>query len=87
MATPRTAADLHGGDGRDVLAGRARVVNRNGEEVTVNFIRGAEQVILLARSLEIETVFLKARSPSCGLRPLGVTAALLEAQGYRLEEF
>ena len=87
LATPRVAADLQDGDGQDVLAGRARVVTKTGDDVTVNFIRGAQQVLLLARSLEIESVFLKARSPSCGLHPLGVTAALLEAQGYKLEEF
>ena len=34
LPTPRTAADLVGGDGHDVLAGRARVLDRTGKDVT-----------------------------------------------------
>ena len=87
LPTPRTPADLAGGDGHDVLAGRARVITRTGKDVTGNFIRGAEQVLKIARQNDIAKVFLKARSPSCGVVPkLGVTAALLQAEGYVLYE-
>ena len=85
--TPRTAADLVGGDGYEVLAGRARVVTRNGLDVTGNFIQGARQVLEIARQQDITRVFLKAGSPSCGLFPnIGVTAALLQAEGYAVVE-
>ena len=87
LATPRAAADLIGGDGYDVLAGRARVVTRNGLDVTANFIQGARQVLKIARQQDIVKVFLKAGSPSCGLAPLsGVTAAMLQAEGYTIVE-
>ena len=87
LSTPRIAADLVRGDGHDVLAGRARVVTRTGEDVTENFIRGAMQVLEIARQQDVAKVFLKARSPSCGLAPkIGVTAALLQAEGYALVE-
>jgi uncharacterized protein YbbK (DUF523 family) len=87
LPTPRTAADLIGGDGRDVLEGRAKVVTRNGDDVTENYIRGAKQVLDVARQQEIAKVFLKAKSPSCGLAPkVGVTAALLQAEGYLVFE-
>jgi uncharacterized protein YbbK (DUF523 family) len=87
LPTPRRAADLVGGDGHDVLAGRARVLNRTGEDVTENFILGARQVLAIARQQDIAQVILKARSPSCGLTPiLGVTAALLHEEGYEIVE-
>jgi len=87
LPTPRTAADLVGGDGHDVLAGRARVLDRTGKDVTENFILGARQVLAIAREQDIVTVILKAGSPSCGLAPkVGVTAALLQEQGYEIIE-
>lgn len=87
LSTPRPAADLVDGDGRDVLAGRARVITRDGEDVTENFIEGARQVLEIARRHAIAGVFLKARSPSCGIKPkVGVTAALLQAEGFDVIE-
>ena len=71
-----------------VLDGRAQVVTRAGKDVTEFFLAGARQVLQLASSQPISAVFLKARSPSCGLTPLlGVTAALLARHGFVLREF
>lgn len=87
LSTPRPAADLVGGDGHDVLSGKARVITRGGLDVTESFILGARQVLEIARLHEIIAVFLKAKSPSCGLTPkAGVTAALLQAEGYAIVE-
>ncbi len=88
LPTPREAADIVGGDGRDVLAGKAKVVTGRGIDVTASFIRGAEQILHIARLQNITTAFLKARSPSCAvLGKIGVTAALLESSGITLTEF
>jgi uncharacterized protein YbbK (DUF523 family) len=87
LSTPRTAADLVGGDGCDVLEGRARIVTRDGDDVTENFILGARQVLEIARKQDIAKVFLKAKSPSCGLAPqIGVMASLLKAEGFTIVE-
>ena len=87
LPTPRTAADLLDGDGYDVLAGRTRVINRDGVDVTGNFILGAKQVVLIARQTRADRIILKAGSPSCGLYPkIGVTAALLQEEGFAVEE-
>jgi len=87
LPTPRTAADLVGGDGNDVLAGRARVVSRNGADVTENFVLGARQVLQIAREQKASRIILKAGSPSCGLTPkTGVTAALLKKEGFEVVE-
>lgn len=88
LSTPRIAADLTGGDGHDVLAGQALVLDKNGRDVTTNFILGARQVLAIARAQQIEHALLKARSPSCGPgHPVGVTAALLRKNGIHCLEF
>lgn len=88
LPTPRTAADLTGGDGFAVLAGQASVIDREGRDVTEQFIRGAEQCLAIARARNITVALLKAGSPSCGLTPAtGVTAALLSANGIRVVEY
>ena len=88
LPTPREAADICGGNGDDVLAGTARVMSKSGIDCTDAFLRGAEQVLHLARLQNIRTVFLKARSPSCAVNGrIGVTAALLRNNGLQLFEF
>lgn len=88
LPTPRTAADLEGGDGYDVLAGRASVIDRQGKDVTSQFIQGAHQCLAIAKAQNITTALFKARSPSCGLTPVtGVTAALLTANGIQVIEY
>jgi uncharacterized protein YbbK (DUF523 family) len=88
LPTPREAADIVGGSGIDVLAGKAQVVTKGGIDLTAEFILGAEQVLQIAQSQHIGTAFLKARSPSCAVHGrIGVTAALLQSHGIRLHEF
>jgi uncharacterized protein YbbK (DUF523 family) len=99
LPTPRAAAELVGGDGAGVLAGRgdARVVNIEGEDVTAAYRRGAEAAVTIARSVGATRAVLKARSPSCGSSAVydgtfsrslvpgrGVTAAALAAAGLEV---
>jgi uncharacterized protein YbbK (DUF523 family) len=88
LPTPRTAADLIDGDGNDVLSGKAKVITRDGMDVSRQFIKGAEQTLLLAKSQQVASIFLKKGSPSCGISgKTGVTAALLKRNGFHLTEF
>lgn len=97
LPTPRSAAEIVGGDGHDVLAGKARVCNTIGEDVTEQFVRGTEAVAKLARLCGAEVAILQERSPSCGtskvydgsfgrqLRPgQGVAAAKLSELGLEV---
>lgn len=97
LGTPRPAAEIQGGDGSDVLDGRARVITKAGVDVTDEYVRGAEIALDRARAVGADTAILKARSPSCGkgciydgsfTRSLrdgdGVTAALLIRGGLRV---
>lgn len=90
LTTPREPAIIYGGTGFDVLDGRARVILRDiPGDVTREFLRGAYVTSMYARLYRPDTVFLKEKSPSCGLLAEigmpGVTAALLKRQGYELE--
>ena len=88
LPTPRIAAELTGGDGRDVLKGQASVINRQGIDLSDQFIAGAEAVLKIAQAQDIRLAMLKAGSPSCGLTPVpGVTAALLLEHNIRVIEF
>ncbi len=88
LTTPREAADIIGGDGHDVLAGKAKVTTKSGQDVTDAFIQGAKQVLIIASEQQIDGILLKARSPSCSVHgKIGVTAALLQQHGFSLEDF
>jgi uncharacterized protein YbbK (DUF523 family) len=94
LGTPRLPAEISGGDGADVLAGRARVVTRSGADVTDAYVEGARRALAAAREAGARFAILKSRSPSCGKGEVydgsfsrsltagdGVTAALLAANG------
>jgi uncharacterized protein YbbK (DUF523 family) len=88
LSTPREAADIEGGDGRDVLAGYARVVTKSGRDLTAEFIHGAKQVLKIAQLQKSRSACLKGRSPSCAVHgKIGVTTALLEEHNIRVYEF
>jgi len=95
LAVPRPAAEIVGGDGLDVLSGRARVMTADTIDVTQAFLDGAHHALALAKSQNVVAVVLKARSPSCGslqiydgshsgtlVDGLGITAALLRREGF-----
>lgn len=88
LPTPREAADISGGDGNQVLTGYARVLTESGNDVTAQFIKGAEQVLKIAQSQNITAVLLKSKSPSCAVTGVtGVTAALLLKHGFDVQEY
>ena len=88
LSTPREAADIVGGDGHDVLAGKAKVLTKNGKDVTNSFVKGAKQVLIIASEQKVDGALLKARSPSCAVQgKIGVTAALLQQHGFNIEDF
>ena len=75
LPTPRPPAEIQG-DGR--------VLNRNGQDVTEAYERGAEETLRLCRTLRCEGAVLKARSPSCGCARVydgTFTGALIPGQG------
>jgi len=97
LKTPRIAQEIQGGTGEDVLDEKRKVLNRNGEDVTEEFIRGAEETLKIARLFHIKEFIGKSKSPSCGCGQIydgtfsqklidgdGVTTALLKRNGIRV---
>lgn len=67
-----------------------RVISRDGEDLTDNFVQGAEHTLYIAKECNAPAAILKERSPSCGYKNIydgtfsgvltngnGVTADLL----------
>jgi uncharacterized protein YbbK (DUF523 family) len=99
LPTPRPAAEITGGTGADVLDGKARVLNKEGKDVTEYFTKGAYETLKIARLTGAKKAVLKSKSPSCGCKTIydgsftgklikgsGVTAELLRRNGIEVTE-
>ena len=56
LKTPRSPAEIK----------NKSVINKNNEDITKEFVRGANEVLNLAKKLGIKKAILQPRSPSCG---------------------
>ncbi len=87
LPTPREKAEQKEG----------RVITQSGKDVTKNFLRGAQEVLKIAKRLGIKEAILKQRSPSCGsgqiydgsfkgkvIKGDGITAKLLKKHGIKV---
>ncbi|WP_431902693.1 DUF523 domain-containing protein [Nonomuraea sp. bgisy101] len=98
LPTPRPAAEIEGGaGGAAVLAGAARVLATDGQDVTGAFLAGAQAALAVAGSFDIKMAILKEGSPSCGALAIydgtfrgrrlpgqGVATSLLELHGIKV---
>ena len=66
LPIPRTPAEIQGGEGIDVIDGKARVITEKGADVTAAFLEGARDVLALASTIGAREALLTERSPSCG---------------------
>ena len=64
LPTPRSPSEIHGGNGFDVLDGRARILDREGNDVTQDFLNGAFAALEQIKENKIQVCFLKDKSPS-----------------------
>ncbi len=81
LGVPRPPADLAGGPGGAVLDGRARVVSRQGRDVSAAFRQGADLALQAARRYGATVAVLKEGSPSCGVRRVVVDGASTAGMG------
>lgn len=97
LPTPRHSSEILGGDGHDVISGKARVIQQDNSDVTSYFIRGAKEMLRIARAVGADEAIMKQRSPSCGCGQIydgtftkriiegdGVATALLKRNGIRV---
>ena len=94
LPVPRISAEIVGGQGEDVLAGQAKVVDKFGRDVTSFFLAGAQKTLDLTLKNTIFLAVMTERSPSCGstsiyngqfdgtlIAGMGVTTCLLRQHG------
>jgi uncharacterized protein YbbK (DUF523 family) len=99
LRIPRPPAEIRGGDGFSVLRGEADVYNKEGKCVTQEFLNGARRFLACVQQNGAREVWLKAKSPSCGVEKIydgtfkgllrdgcGVTCALLIKHGIKVVE-
>jgi uncharacterized protein YbbK (DUF523 family) len=100
LTTPREPSEIENGyTAKDVLNGKGRVLTKDREEVTKNFVEGANEVLEFCKSVNITHAVLAQRSPSCGYSKVydgsfegnliegkGILAQLLEDNGIIVVE-
>ncbi len=97
LPTPRNPQEIQGYSGEKVLDKKCKVVNKEGGDVTKQFIQGAQEALRIAKMLNIKEFIAKQKSPSCGcgktydgtfsgalIEGDGVTAALLKRNGIEV---
>lgn len=91
LKTPRNPSEIQNKDGKRYIT------TCDGEDVTNEYERGAEEVLNLAKELDIKEAILQPRSPSCGkgliydgtfsnnkIEGNGITAELLMKNGIKV---
>lgn len=100
LGTPRETPDCDGGDGIDVLDGKARVVTQSGKDITEEMIRGSLKMLQIAQENEIELAVMMDSSGACGSQVIyngsrfsenpkyqigmGICAAQLQRNGFKI---
>ncbi len=97
LSIPRVPSEIQNGDGKDVLEGKASVVNLQGIDVTDEFMVGAYETLKIAQAVGAKEALLVEKSPSCGCGAIfdgsftdklregdGVTTALLKKNGIKV---
>jgi uncharacterized protein YbbK (DUF523 family) len=97
LPVPRISAEIIGGQGEDVLAGQAKVLDKSDRDVTSFFLAGAQKALEIALKNIVSFAVLNDRSPSCGstciyngqfdetlIAGMGVTTCLLRQHGIKV---
>ncbi len=83
LGTPRTMPDIHGGDGVDVLAGRARVLDEHGADLTDAMIEGGRAMLRAARAHYAELAIMTENSAACGSQVISDGCRFDEVRKFR----
>lgn len=66
FGTPREMCDIYGGNGLDVLEGRAKVLTTSGIDWTDGMIKASEKMLEIARMNKVELAIMMDVSAACG---------------------
>lgn len=98
LSIPREPAEIVGGNAEDVICGKAKIITIGGKDVTSQYLNGALRAIKLLEEKGVKKVYLKEKSPSCGveyvydgsfsrrlIKGCGVFAELLKQKGINVD--
>jgi uncharacterized protein YbbK (DUF523 family) len=83
LGTPRTMPDIHGGDGVDVIEGRARVLDQHGADLTNQMLDGARQMLNFAIASRAELAILTDMSAACGSQVISDRCRLAPIRSFQ----
>jgi len=66
FGTPRETPDCEGGNGDDVIDGKARVITQSGKDVSSEMIKASLKMLQIAQEHEVELAVLMDSSGACG---------------------
>ena len=91
LPTPRIPSEIIGESSNILNNNNGSVIDKNGNYVTPQFVKGAKETLQIAKKLNIKKAILKDGSPSCGvnyiyngnfngskIKGMGLTAQLLK---------
>lgn len=100
FGTPREIPDISGGNGADVLDGKARVITETGKDITKGMLDAAQKMLQIAQDRNIELAIMMDVSAACGSQVIykghrlsqnpqyqigmGVCAQLLARNGFKI---
>lgn len=83
FGTPRNLPDIHGGNGFDVLDGKAKVISDKGEDWTGGMIDAAEEMLRVAKAERVDLAILMDMSAACGSQVISDGCRLVESRKYQ----
>ena len=91
LPTPRIPSEIIGESSNILNYNNGSVIDKNGNDVTPQFVKGAKETLQIAKKINIKKAILKDGSPSCGvnyiydgnfngtkIKGMGLTAQLLK---------
>ena len=92
LATPRSPSEIK------IINGRIQVITKDGNDVTAEFIKGAQETLKIIEKNNIKFAILKSNSPSCGYGRIydgsfskkliegnGITAQIIKESGLEVQ--
>jgi uncharacterized protein YbbK (DUF523 family) len=83
IVTPRTLPDILGGEGVAVVAGRARVFDEHGVDLTEKMLSGARAMLGFARAERAELAVLTDMSAACGSQVISLGSRLAPERKFQ----
>ena len=66
LKTPRKPCEISGGSGEDVLDGNAKIIDKDGFDITEQMLTGAKKALEICLENKVTKAYLQTKSPSCG---------------------